>query len=104
LVAGLAAWADRHFISHHLPTHFTTMTDKEVNFWNMSKAVHKLLQEARPQWEPLYKKMLPAYTLLDTALGGLGTKLQKLPARAVRATPTKRIRRKFERWTRPCPL
>lgn len=54
------------------------MTNEEVNYWNMAKQVGKLLQEARPQWEPLYKKMLPDYTRLDAALGAIDAKLQKL--------------------------
>jgi hypothetical protein len=54
------------------------MTDDEVNYWTMTKEVRKLLQTARPQWEPLYKKMLPDYTRLDTALAGIDVKLQKV--------------------------
>ena len=54
------------------------MTDRELNFRNMALEVHKLLRTARPQWEPLYRKLLPDFTLLDTALDGLDGKLQKL--------------------------
>ncbi len=54
------------------------MTDDDVNYWNMAKAAHKVLREARPQWEPLYKKLLPDYNRLDAALAGIDAKLQKL--------------------------
>ena len=54
------------------------MTDREVNFRNMALEVRKLLLAARPQWEPLYRKLLPDFTLLDTSLDGLDGKLQKL--------------------------
>lgn len=54
------------------------MIDREINFRNMALDVRKLLGTARPQWEPLYKKLLPDFTRLDTALDGLDGKLQKL--------------------------
>ena len=54
------------------------MTDDDVNYWNMAREVHKVLKTARPQWEPLYKKLFPDYSRLDTALGRLDGKLQKL--------------------------
>jgi hypothetical protein len=38
--------------------------------------VRQLLKEARPQWEPLYKKLLADYMALDTALTGLDAKAQ----------------------------
>ncbi|MDB5235731.1 MAG: hypothetical protein JWR44_2724 [Hymenobacter sp.] len=52
------------------------MTDKEINFQTMAEAVRKLLREARPQWEPLYKKMGLDFGALDTALDGLDAKAQ----------------------------
>lgn len=54
------------------------MTNHEINFRNMALDVRKLLRTARPQWEPLYKKLLPGFTRLDTALDGFDGKLQKL--------------------------
>ena len=42
----------------------------------MAEAVRKLMREARPRWEPLYKKMVPDFTALDTALAGLDAKAQ----------------------------
>ena len=50
------------------------MTDKEINYQTMAGAVRKLLKDTRPQWEPLYKKLLADYTALDTALTGLDAK------------------------------
>lgn len=54
------------------------MTNREVNFRNMALDVRKLLRAARPQWEPLYKKLVPDFARLDTALDGFDGKLQKL--------------------------
>lgn len=45
------------------------MTDAEVNFQGMALNVLKLLGDNRPAWEKLYKKLLPDYTALETALG-----------------------------------
>lgn len=52
------------------------MTDKEINYQTMAEAVRQLLKETRPQWEPLYKKLVADYTALDTALTGLDAKAQ----------------------------
>ena len=54
------------------------MTNHEINFRNMALDVRKLLRTTRPQWEPLYKKLLPGFTRLDTALDGFDGKFQKL--------------------------
>ena len=54
------------------------MTDREINYRNMALEVRKLLRQARPQWEPLYAKLLPDFTRLDTALSGLDGRMQTL--------------------------
>lgn len=53
------------------------MTDAEINYQGMALNVLKLLHDARPTWEPLYKKLLPDYTALETALTALGGKAQQ---------------------------
>ena len=54
------------------------MTDAEINYQGMALNVLKLLREARPTWEPLYRKLLPDYQALETALAGLdGTAQQR---------------------------
>lgn len=50
------------------------MTDAEINFQGMALNVLKLLSEARPRWEPLYKKLLPDFTALQTALASFDDK------------------------------
>ncbi len=52
------------------------MTDKEINYETMALAVRKLLQQWRPQWEPLYGKMVADFAALDAALTGLDAKVQ----------------------------
>lgn len=52
------------------------MTDAEINYQGMALNVLKLLRDARPTWEPLYKKLLPDFTALETALAGLDGKAQ----------------------------
>lgn len=54
------------------------MTDDQINFQDMARNVRKLLAEARPQWEPLYAKLVPDFEALDTALGAAGTQAQAL--------------------------
>lgn len=54
------------------------MTDEQLNFANMALAVRQLLADARPQWEPLYGKMLPDFRALDGALGVVGAQAQAL--------------------------
>jgi N-acetylmuramoyl-L-alanine amidase len=53
------------------------MTDAEVNYQGMALNVRKLLGDARAQWEPLYKKLLPDYQALETALTALDAKAQQ---------------------------
>jgi hypothetical protein len=53
------------------------MTDVEINYQNMALEVRKLLRQARPQWEPLYRKLLPDFELLDMALDSLDDKVQQ---------------------------
>ncbi len=76
LVAGPAVRAGEALLFTPLPP--KVMTDDDVNYWNMAREVRKLLGAARPQWEPLYQKLVPDYARLDTALGSLDGKLQKL--------------------------
>ena len=45
------------------------MTNEELNFQGMALNTLQLLTDQRPQWEPLYKKLLPDYLALQTALG-----------------------------------
>jgi len=69
------------------------MTDTEVNYQGMALNVLKLLSDQRPAWEQLYKKLLPDYTALQTALAGLDDKAQQrsgAAARAAKATPKPR--------------
>ncbi|MGY3089510.1 hypothetical protein ACVWYF_002558 [Hymenobacter sp. UYAg731] len=54
------------------------MTDDQINFQTMALAVRQLLADARPQWAPLYAKMLPDFVALDSALGAVGTQAQAL--------------------------
>lgn len=54
------------------------MTDDQLNFQNMALAERKLLADARPQWAPLYPKMVPDFEALDKALGTAGTQAQAL--------------------------
>ncbi|MDO7877402.1 hypothetical protein Q5H93_21860 [Hymenobacter sp. ASUV-10] len=54
------------------------MTDRELNFQTMSLATLGLLTDTRPQWEPLYPKMLPDFEALQTALGVTDAAAQKL--------------------------
>jgi hypothetical protein len=54
------------------------MTDDQINFENMALGVRRLLADTRPQWEPLYAKMVPDFAALDTALGRAGTQAQAL--------------------------
>ena len=44
------------------------MTDTEINYLGMALNVLKLLREAKPRWEPLYQKLVPDYTALETSL------------------------------------
>ncbi|WP_375417969.1 hypothetical protein [uncultured Hymenobacter sp.] len=53
------------------------MTDVEINFQGMALNVLKLLSEARPRWELLYKKLLPDFTALETALASFDDKAQQ---------------------------
>ena len=53
------------------------MTDAEVNFQGMALNVLKLLGDNRPAWEKLYKKLLPDYTALETALDSFDGKAQQ---------------------------
>ena len=54
------------------------MTDREINYRNMALEVRKLLRKTRSQWEPLYARLVPDFTLLDTSLDGLYGKMQTL--------------------------
>jgi len=54
------------------------MTDDQINFQDMARNVRKLLADARPQWEPLYAKLVPNFEALDAALGAAGTEAQAL--------------------------
>ena len=54
------------------------MTNKQINFRDMALNVRKLLADARPQWEPLYKKLVPDFEALDGALGRLDKQAQAL--------------------------
>jgi hypothetical protein len=51
------------------------MTNKQLNFLTMAESVRKLLADARPRWEPLYKKMVPDVEALGAALGQAGTQV-----------------------------
>ncbi|GAB3876951.1 hypothetical protein GCM10028824_35800 [Hymenobacter segetis] len=53
------------------------MTDAEINYQGMALNVLKLLRDSKPSWEKLYKKMLPDYTALETALAALDGKAQQ---------------------------
>jgi hypothetical protein len=56
------------------------MTDAELNYQNMAQQVLALLAAQRPSWEAVYKKLLPDYLALQTALAALDTKLQQRSA------------------------
>lgn len=56
------------------------MTDEQVNFESMALNVRKLLADARPQWAPLYAKMVADFEALDAALGQAGTQATALAA------------------------
>lgn len=52
------------------------MTDAELNYQNMAQQVLTLLTDQRPAWEAVYKKLLPDYQALQTALAALDTAAQ----------------------------
>ena len=52
------------------------MTDEQINFQNMALNVRQLLVDARPQWEPLYAKLVADFEALDAAVGLYGTTAQ----------------------------
>ena len=54
------------------------MTNEQINFQDMARNVRKLLADARPQWAPLYPKLVPDFEALDAALGTAGTQAQAL--------------------------
>ena len=54
------------------------MTDDQINFETMALNVRKLLAEARPQWEPLYAKLVPDFVALNASLGLFGTQAETL--------------------------
>ena len=56
------------------------MTDEQVNFESMALNVRQLLGKARPQWAPLYAKMVADFEALDAALGQAGTQATMLAA------------------------
>lgn len=56
------------------------MTDEQINVENMALNVRQLLAKARPQWAPLYPKMVPDFEALDAALGQAGTQGTALAA------------------------
>ena len=43
------------------------MTDEQINVENMALNVRQLLAKARPQWAPLYPKMVPDFEALDSS-------------------------------------
>ncbi len=53
------------------------MTDAELNYQNMAQQVLALLTTQRPAWEAVYKKLLPDYQALQTALAALDAKTQQ---------------------------
>lgn len=53
------------------------MTDAEINYQNMAQQVLTLLTTERPAWEAVYKKLLPDYQALQTALAALDAKTQQ---------------------------
>ncbi|AWM34434.1 hypothetical protein [Hymenobacter nivis] len=53
------------------------MTDVEINFQNMATQVLMLLTDQRATWEPIYKKLVPDYQALQTALTALDAKAQQ---------------------------
>ena len=65
------------FIPYPTPF-FTPMTDEQINFENMALNVRQLLADTRPQWAPLYPKMVADFAALDTALGRAGTQATTL--------------------------
>jgi hypothetical protein len=56
------------------------MTDEQINFENMALNVRQLLADARPQWAPLYPRMVADFEALDAALGQAGTRATTLAA------------------------
>ncbi|WP_210514771.1 hypothetical protein [Hymenobacter terricola] len=52
------------------------MTAEEINFQGMALNTLGLLTTWRAEWEALYKKLLPDYTALQTALGQVDEKAQ----------------------------
>ena len=56
------------------------MTDEQVNFESMALNVRQLLAGARPQWAPLYAKMVADFEALDSALGQAGSQATVLAA------------------------
>ena len=56
------------------------MTDEQVNFESMALNVRQLLAGARPQWAPLYAKMVADFEALDSALGQAGSQATALAA------------------------
>jgi hypothetical protein len=54
------------------------MTDDQRNTEDMALNVRKLLAKSRPQWAPLYPKLVPDFEALDGALGQFGTHAQAL--------------------------
>ena len=55
-------WACKFFF--HLSYTPLPMTDEQVNMENMARNVRQLLAKARPQWAPLYPKMVPDFDAL----------------------------------------
>ncbi|RYY12295.1 MAG: hypothetical protein EOO36_17705 [Cytophagaceae bacterium] len=53
------------------------MTDAEINYQNMAQQVLTLLTSQRPAWEAVYKKLLPDYQGLQTALTAFDTAAQQ---------------------------
>lgn len=53
------------------------MTDAELNYQKMAQQVLTLLTTQRPAWEAVYKKLLPDYQALQTALAALDAKTQQ---------------------------
>lgn len=53
------------------------MTDAEINYQGMALNVLKLLRDSKPSWEKLYKKLLPDYMALETALAAFDGKAQQ---------------------------
>ncbi len=54
------------------------MTNEQINFENMALNVRKLLAGSRPQWAPLYPKMVPDFEALEGALALADARAQTL--------------------------